>query len=83
MQPHENLHNFSVRSVLAPSRWWTLMARVMIQCPKLSRNVPTGMRMTASQLEAAPAKYAFRCSACSEIHHWVRADAWVELSNKY
>ena len=58
------------------------MARVLTKCPKSGASVPTGHHMTDTQFAAASAKYAFRCSACGEIHQWVRADAWVEVGHK-
>ncbi|HEX7758493.1 MAG TPA: hypothetical protein VF459_03260 [Caulobacteraceae bacterium] len=54
------------------------MARVLIKCPLRERPTPTGYWMNATQFAAAGARYAFRCGACNEIHHWERADAWLE-----
>ncbi|MDP3175035.1 MAG: hypothetical protein Q8M88_11445 [Phenylobacterium sp.] len=54
------------------------MARVLVACAQDGRVVHTGHHMTAAQFEAANARYAFRCSSCGDIHHWVRAEAWIE-----
>jgi len=58
--------------------WVFLMPRVLINCPVKSRAIPTGYWMNPAQLAGAGARYAFRCSACNEIHHWERGDAWLE-----
>jgi hypothetical protein len=54
------------------------MARVLVQCPVNDRPVFTGHRMTDVKLEVDQGRYGFRCSLCGEIHHWQRADAWLE-----
>jgi hypothetical protein len=58
------------------------MARVLTHCPTDGRTVPTGHRMTDTQLAATQARYAFRCSACGGIHQWTRIDAWLEASTR-
>ena len=56
------------------------MPRVLVNCPRQERVVHTGQRMTAAKLEVDNTRYGFRCSACGEIHHWVREEAWLEPS---
>ena len=58
--------------------WVFLMPRVLINCPVKSRAIPTGYWMNPAQLAGAGARYAFRCSACNEIHQWERGEAWLE-----
>jgi hypothetical protein len=55
-----------------------LTPRVLVQCPVRERPVFTGHRMTEAKLETQGARYGFRCADCGEVHHWVRADAWLE-----
>ena len=38
----------------------------------------TGHRMTEAKLLADEGRYGFRCIGCGEIHHWQKADAWLE-----
>lgn len=54
------------------------MARVLMNCPAEERAVPTGQRMTESQLASAGGLYGFRCIACNGIHQWRRDDVWLE-----
>lgn len=54
------------------------MARVLIKCPVRDRPAPTGYWMNTTQFAAAGGRYAFRCSACNEIHQWERGEAWLE-----
>ena len=36
--------------------------------------------MTEARFEVDAVRYGFRCAACGDIHHWERADAWLERS---
>jgi len=56
------------------------VARVLVECPVAHRPVFTGQRMTEARFEVDAVRYGFRCAACGDIHHWERADAWLERS---
>jgi len=55
-----------------------MIGAVFITCAATDQPVPTGHRMTQTQLDAANGAYAFRCRYCNQIHAWKSDAAWVE-----
>lgn len=54
------------------------MARILIKCPNTERSVSTVLRLRETAFEALSGTHAFRCTACNQIHHWEKQDAWLE-----
>ena len=54
------------------------MGRILVNCPVRERPVFTGHRMTEAKLLTDEGRYGFRCGVCGEIHHWQKADAWLD-----
>jgi hypothetical protein len=56
------------------------MQRVLITCPSQGRPVSTVQRMRQAAFETMAGRVSFRCSACGEVHHWRKEDAWLEAA---
>jgi hypothetical protein len=55
------------------------MPMVMIRCPATGDTVSTRHTMNEAQFAGEPfMNAAVRCSSCSQIHRWNKADAWLQ-----
>jgi hypothetical protein len=55
--------------------------RVMINCPKTSEPVPTGIVMDHASFEITNLTdnpLPDPCPRCGEFHYWSKEDAWVD-----
>jgi hypothetical protein len=54
-----------------------VMGIIMINCPATGRGVSTGIETVGiDDLPAVTAEMV--CSACGRVHHWTKAEAWLD-----
>lgn len=57
----------------------TVMARVMIECPKTGRAIYTGLNLSWTTFESYEiGESRIKCAHCGEIHVWTRSDAMLD-----
>ena len=54
------------------------MANIMIRCPTLHWDVPTGLTTDMIKLDTLEIPLTMRCPVCRQIHQWEQKDAWIE-----
>jgi hypothetical protein len=61
----------------------TPMPKIMIRCPIVGRNVPTGLTTEKIFFDSLPdnLEIPIRCPACMKVHKWRRKDAWIEKAS--
>lgn len=57
-----------------------VMPDIMIRCPVMNKDVPTGLTTEAIKFESIEDGIAipFRCPACLKLHTWERKQAWIK-----
>jgi hypothetical protein len=55
------------------------MPKIMIRCPIVGVDVPTGLSTETIKFDSlSNVTIPLRCPACRKLHKWEQKDAWVE-----
>lgn len=55
------------------------MPRIMIRCPSLRVDIPTGLTTEKIKFDSiAGIRMPVECPACGRLHIWERKQAWIE-----
>jgi hypothetical protein len=68
----------NLQRLMRPPWEYSVMADILVQCPRSRKPVPTGLKAEWVVLQTLPSiAVPFVCRACGQTHEWKREQAWI------